>query len=112
MPEYIQCQSQRQQDEGQRQHVRVHVAQHEAEEGEFVNDLHAVAQQVLVVDETGGAPPPPSAAEIEPSPSDLPIAHQLFYVQPIPEAGRAKPFGVEHFQDTLQVAEDGDKQRA
>ena len=92
--------------------MRMHIAQHEAEERKLVNYLHAIAQQVLVVDDAGGTPPPPSPTKIEPPPGDPPVAYQLFYVKPPPEARRAQPLGVEHLEDSLQVAKNGNEKRA
>ena len=47
--------------EGQRQHVRMQVAEDKGEGGEFVYDFIKIADQVEVRDDAGGAPPPPEA---------------------------------------------------
>ena len=55
--------------EGQGEDVRMQVAEHEGEGGEFVYDFLVVVEQVEVRDDAGGAPPPPEAVgNCQPSP--------------------------------------------
>ncbi len=59
--EQVQREGDRQQEEGDGQHVRVQVAEQEGEGGELVNGFAEGAVQVVILHHAGGAPPPPEA---------------------------------------------------
>ena len=98
---------QTEQGKGQRQDVGVHVAEDEAEGGDFDDGFQpffGAAGEMVFVDDAGGAPPPPLAGFIAWGFADDGWPVEVAHVQPRPKAVGTYAVAVGNFQQYDKIA--------
>ena len=85
--------------------MRMQIHKQKREKWKFVNRLQADrrASKVAVADYARGLPPPQVALR-QPTPARRRREIQPFNSQPLPEARRAQPTLMQHFQHAIQIA--------
>jgi len=103
---------QRQHGERQRQHVRVHIRQDEAEGRELVNRLHGAGQvvEVIIADHAAGPKPPPELPALDPRRRAYPGRVALLLIPEVQVLRRGPALLIRHFHENhVEIAEQDDE---